>query len=133
MENSNRIIVYDQGCNLCAHAVSFIEKHDRGNTFTLIPFQSEAGRRYAAMQHTDPENPHSVLLVEDGIIYDRSKAGIKIAGQLKGTRMISRVLTLLPEKFSDFIYRLIARHRHRLLGRNDKGRVDREGPGYERV
>ena len=114
---NKKIILYDGDCNLCNRSVAFIRDRDRDSIFKPLAFQSAEGRDHAARLGVDPERPHSVVLVEENGICDRSEAGIRILQQLKGMRFMARLAGLVPQSFLNRIYSMIARHRHKIFGR----------------
>lgn len=118
MEQKN-IILYDGSCNLCNSSIRFIRNNDTGNTFTTIPFQSESGIAYANKFNLNADNPESVIFIGDGKLSAGSEAGLKIMDKLKRTRLLSKVLGILPHESNEFIYRLIARHRYKIFGKRD--------------
>lgn len=114
---TKKVILYDGTCKLCKRSIGFINKHDIHHQFRPIAFQSEEGKKYAGEKGLDAVSPHSVVLFDNGDVLDKSEAGIKILMSLKGTKTLAKALNVLPKKFRDRAYDLIARHRFRIFGK----------------
>jgi predicted DCC family thiol-disulfide oxidoreductase YuxK len=61
----------------------------------------------------------SVILIENGKVFTRSDAVIRIATNLKKIRLIAFLYKILPLKIRDHIYDFIAKRRYRWFGRRD--------------
>lgn len=108
------VILFDGVCNLCHGAVRFIIRRDRAARFRFASLQSEPGRRLAA-----GPAPDSILLVENGLRYDRSTAALRIARRLDGAWPLLYAFIVVPRPLRDALYAWIARHRYRWFGRLD--------------
>ena len=67
----------------------------------------------------DPKVIHSLLLLEDDRLYQRSDAALRIAAGLKRWSAL-KVFMIVPRFFRDGIYKFIARHRYKLFGKRDQ-------------
>ncbi|HMO05842.1 MAG TPA: DCC1-like thiol-disulfide oxidoreductase family protein [Kiritimatiellia bacterium] len=108
------VILFDGVCNLCHGAVRFIIRRDRAARFRFASLQSEPGRRLAA-----GPAPDSILLIENGLRYDRSTAALRIARRLDGAWPLLYAFIVIPRPLRDVLYAWIARHRYRWFGRLD--------------
>jgi predicted DCC family thiol-disulfide oxidoreductase YuxK len=115
--DSKKIILYDGECNLCIRSVKFISARDSDRIFNAVALQSEEGKKFAEKWGLDTTAPHSVILLEGDEASERSEAGLRIMGSLKGTRFLARIMRHLPGRFNDALYNFIARHRFRIFGR----------------
>lgn len=113
------VIFFDGVCNLCNAAVQFILKRDKAAVFKLAPLQSAAAIQLLADQPVDVAASNSILLLEDGRIYRRSTAALRIAKRLSGAWQLLYVLIIVPAFFRDFIYDLVASNRYRIWGKQD--------------
>lgn len=66
-----------------------------------------------------PPGTDSLVLYEDGKIYIRSSAALRVASYLKKPYSFLRSLVIIPTFIRDLLYRLIARQRYVLFGRKD--------------
>jgi predicted DCC family thiol-disulfide oxidoreductase YuxK len=114
------IVLFDGVCNLCNGAVNFIIERDPDGRFAFAALQSEAGRSLlAAHGRRFDGQPQTIYLVEDGRLYDRSAAALRIARGLRGAWRAAWALILVPRPLRDLAYRLVARNRYRWFGRTE--------------
>jgi predicted DCC family thiol-disulfide oxidoreductase YuxK len=91
---------------------------DRAERFQFASLQSEAARRLLQNAVGVPERlPDSVILIEQGQVYTRSTAALRIARRLCGPWPLAYLFILVPAIIRDTVYDLIARNRFRLFGR----------------
>jgi len=118
-------VLFDGVCNLCNASVNFVIDRDPGAVFHFASLQSEAGRALlAGFGREVPEgDPDTVFLVEDGALFDRSTAVLRIARRLRGWPRMLVVFRLVPRVVRDAVYGFLARRRYRLFGRSEACRV----------
>jgi predicted DCC family thiol-disulfide oxidoreductase YuxK len=116
MENS--VILFDGVCNLCNGFVGFIIERDHQKVFRFSSLQSEFGQVTLKAHHLPADEFYSVILLQNGQVFQKSDAVLRIARQLPGYKWLT-VFKILPRFFRDFIYELVARNRYRLFGRQD--------------
>src|SRR5687768_16318256 len=113
------IILFDGICNVCNGAVQFIVKRDKKNHFRFASLQSPEGQKLLA-QHELPVNDfNSFVLVENGIVYTRSLAALKIAKYLSGLWSLLYGFIIVPKFIRDSIYDLFAKNRYKWFGKKD--------------
>ncbi len=117
--DNQKVILYDGGCKLCLQTVRQIRKLDSSGQFYPVAFQSTEGQTLAKKAEIDPMDPDSVVLFENGVIHEKSGAVLGILRSLKGTRALSKLLGVFPQKLLDKLYDLVARHRSWMFGRED--------------
>lgn len=119
------VMLFDGHCNLCNHAVDFVLTRESSMEIRFASLQSEAGRALLAKHGvTLPEgDPDTVLLVEDGVVWSRSDAALRVARRLRMPWRMIGWLAWVPRAARDGIYRWIARSRYRWLGKSDTCRV----------
>jgi predicted DCC family thiol-disulfide oxidoreductase YuxK len=110
-------ILYDGCCNLCDLAMKGIYRYDKAGYFSCIPIQSEKGRQFIQKYQTDLNIPDSVILIQENEIYTRSEAFFRIVRHLRGLIRFFLIFSLLPRRFTDAIFDLLARNRFRWFGR----------------
>src|SRR5215510_8597946 len=109
------IILFDGTCAFCERSIRFIAARDDGS-FKFGASQNPAGQALLARLGTTREAARSLILIEDGELYLRSDAALRIAGRLRAPWRYARVLLAVPRPIRDAVYRLIASVRHRLAG-----------------
>jgi predicted DCC family thiol-disulfide oxidoreductase YuxK len=109
------VVLFDGVCNLCNVTVRFIIAHDPAAYFHFAALESKAAGRMLGARAL----PDSIVFVEDGVLYTRSTAALRIARRLGLPWRLIGVLMVVPRPLRDLIYDWIARHRYRWFGRQD--------------
>lgn len=110
-----QLILIDGDCTFCQRSVQFIMKHDRA-VFHFASLQSEIGQKYVQQFHL--QQVDSVVLVKDQHAYTYSDAVLHIARQLKMPYKLAVIAFVVPKKWRDATYRIIAKNRHKLANTN---------------
>jgi predicted DCC family thiol-disulfide oxidoreductase YuxK len=118
-ENRSPVVLFDGVCNLCNKTVQFILQHDKMQAFTFSCLQSDFGRLVTADSGLGGQFPDSVILYENGQLYTRSCAIIRIAEILGGYSVLTAGLHIIPKGIRDAVYNFVARHRYRWFGKSD--------------
>jgi predicted DCC family thiol-disulfide oxidoreductase YuxK len=125
MQHSNPIILYDGVCGLCNRFVRFVLKRDHKGQFRFAALQSKFARTVLERHGLNPDGLDTVYLVLDcGLptehLLSRNDAAAAVLGELGGFwRFWAALLDLLPRRFRDWRYTLVARNRYRFFGRHD--------------
>ena len=104
-------------CNLCNASVRFIVERDPAGRFQFAPLQSAAARRLLAA--APQPVPDSLVLVENGRLFTRSTAALRVARGLRFPWPLTFVFVAVPRPLRDWAYDIVARHRYRWFGRRD--------------
>ena len=113
------ILLYDGMCGFCAESVQFVLARDRKETLRFAALDSATGRDILE-RHPRVRGFDSVLFVEpaDGTnperVFAHSNAALRVATYLGGPWRWLQLAKFVPSPIRDAVYRLIARHRHRL-------------------
>lgn len=114
------IILFDGICNFCNGAVNFTIKRDKHKLIRFAPLQSEAGRQLTA-QYSLPENDmRSFLFIENGKVYNRSTAALRVCRYLKGLWPLMYAFIIVPAFIRNAVYDFIARNRYKWFGQKDE-------------
>jgi predicted DCC family thiol-disulfide oxidoreductase YuxK len=116
---SHPVIFFDGFCNLCNGAVQFILKHDNKDIFRLAALQSDAAKSYLAEKQIANIAADSIVLVENGKVYTRSTAALRIARHLSGLWPVLYVFIFLPAFIRDYFYDLVAKNRYKVWGKRE--------------
>jgi len=109
------IVLFDGTCAFCEGSVKFIARRDPSGYFRFGASQSpQAARLLAAYDLA--RDTRSLILIEDGRVYLRSAASLRIAARLTFPWSLLRAGLLVPRPLRDAVYRVIATIRHRLAG-----------------
>ena len=112
------IVLFDGVCNFCNGAVNFIINHDRANRFMFAPLQSAAGKELKQKYEIGDEID-SIILIENEQAFTHSTAGLRIAKELGGIWSLGYAFIIVPVFIRDYCYKLFAKNRYRLFGRQD--------------
>ena len=113
------IVLFDGVCNFCNASVNFVIERDKAGYFKFAPLQSEIGEELIAKHGIDTAETDSVIVVENDRAYTHSSAALRIAKRLDGLWSWNYGFIVVPKPIRDFFYRLFAKHRYRLFGRQD--------------
>lgn len=131
------LVLFDGVCNLCNSSVLFIIDRDPEARFRFAALQSDAAAD--ALASVGAEVPDhaaasgavsgtasgadSIVLIQDGSVYQRSDAALRIAQGLRRPWPLLGTLLVVPRPVRDWVYDLIARNRYRWFGRRDACRI----------
>ena len=114
------LIIFDGVCNYCCGVVNFIIERDPSGVFRFAPFQSEAARRILGQYDYPVDTLDSFVLIEDGKLYTRSEAGLRVQKLLGGFHKLLYAFIVVPAPIRDAVYDYIARHRYEWYGKKDE-------------
>jgi predicted DCC family thiol-disulfide oxidoreductase YuxK len=113
------IVLFDGVCNFCNASVNFVIERDKAGYFKFAPLQSAIGEELAAKHGIDKIETDSVIVVEDDKVYTHSSAALRIARKLDGIWKLGYAFVIVPKPLRDLAYRLFAKNRYRLFGKQD--------------
>lgn len=116
MDPGKPVILFDGVCNLCSGSVQFILKRDKKKRFLFASLQSNFGKELLKQSDLPANNYNSFVLMEDGNIFTRSTAALKIFQQLKRWKWV-KIFWIVPKFIRDAIYNLIAKNRYKWFGK----------------
>ena len=113
------IVLFDGICNLCNSAVQFILKRDPKERFVFASLQSDAAKKILLQYKVKKIDMNSIILIEDGQVYDKSNAVFNICRHLQSPWSIFWVLKFLPLFLRDKLYDVTAKHRYHWFGKKE--------------
>jgi predicted DCC family thiol-disulfide oxidoreductase YuxK len=116
------LILYDGRCGLCNRSVRWLIDHDDGQ-LRYAPLQGPTAAAARALHPAIPETLESVVLVENGRAYLRSKAFLHVARHLGWPWRAGYAFRFLPAFVLDPLYRVVAHYRYRWFGHYDECRL----------
>ena len=127
MAEERIVLFFDGVCNLCNSWVDFLVRRDRRGQFLYAPLQGETFRAVLAA-HPELAQVDSLVVVHDRPdgtqqIFTHSSGPLFLAGRLGGGWSVARVFRIVPPFLRDAVYRLIAKTRYSLFGRQSTCRV----------
>jgi len=106
------IILFDGVCNLCSSAVQFVIKHDSQQKFKFASLQSDVAKSILHDFAAVSTSFNSVILVEEGNVYYRSTAALRIAKRLSFPYNLLYAFIIVPPFIRNAVYDYIAKNRY---------------------
>lgn len=116
---AEKIILFDGVCNLCNQSVQFIIKKDKKKQFKFASLQSSFGQQVLGKSKLDSANFSSFLLLDNGHLYTRSEAALRVAKHLSGFRPLLYGFIIVPAFIRNGIYNWIAKNRYKWFGKKE--------------
>ena len=116
---SNSVIFFDGVCNLCNASVQFAIEHDEKSIFKFTALQSTYAEKVLPAFGVNVKKINSIILVENGSLYTKSSAALKIARRLNGLWPLLYVFIVIPKFVRDAIYDVIAKNRYQWWGKQE--------------
>ena len=113
------IVLYDGECLFCHASMRFIVDRDRTGYFRFGAAQDERAQPLLQQYGLTHVTSSTIVLVEQGKVYLRSTAALRIARHLGWPWTMMAVFLIVPRPLRDAVYSLVASVRHRLFGRTD--------------
>jgi predicted DCC family thiol-disulfide oxidoreductase YuxK len=114
------ILFFDGVCNLCNGFVDFLITRD--NSLLFAPLQGLTASHKLSPLLTQTL-PSVVLIDEQGRVYLRSAAALRVLTGLGGLWLVLKIFLLLPGFLRDIIYNFIAANRYSWFGKKDSCRL----------
>jgi predicted DCC family thiol-disulfide oxidoreductase YuxK len=119
MTPAHAIVLFDGECAFCERSVTFIARRDGHRYFRFGASQSARAAALLAQFGLTREMTRSIVLIEDGQVFLRSTATLRIAGRLSWPWSLARIFLHVPRPARDAVYRLVAAVRRRIAGRSN--------------
>ncbi len=118
-----RLILFDGVCNWCNAWVGFAIAHDPDGQFKFGTLQSEQAQCILHDLHLPSTDYQTFLLLEEGHVYTKSTAALRVIRQLSRWWPLYYLCVLVPAPIRDVVYDFVARHRYWWMGRTAICRV----------
>jgi len=113
------VIFFDGVCNLCNASVQFVIKHDKNDQFSFTAIQGELAKEVLPKFKIDPGQLNTILLLEEGKLYTKSSAALRIAKKLDGVWPLLYAFIVIPKLVRDWLYNIIAKNRYNWWGKEE--------------
>ena len=124
---THSIILFDGVCNLCNGAVNFVIKRDTENVFKFTPLQEKQGVLLLKKHAVDSRKLDSIVLIENGNVYIKSSAALRIARKMSNLWPLFFVLLIIPSFIRDGVYDFIAKNRYKWFGKKEQCMIPTPG------
>lgn len=111
------IVFFDGVCHLCNGFVDSVVLRDPKHRFCFAPLQGTTAQ--AHLSANDINDLDSVILMQNGKIYKKSTAVLKILSGLGGFHSLWGLFLVLPSFIRNWIYDLIAKRRYIWFGERE--------------
>lgn len=122
-ETQHPVVIFDGVCELCNASVDFILKWEKRAELRFTANQNPPGRLLLESYGEDADAVSTLFLVQDGKLYRRSTAALRVARMLRFPWNLLYGFIIVPAFIRDFFYKLIARNRYRWFGKKDTCRI----------
>jgi predicted DCC family thiol-disulfide oxidoreductase YuxK len=113
-----RLIFFDGDCNLCQYAVQFVIQRDKKGRFSYASLQSEIANELLSAAGRLPLNVSTFVLWEEGNIFYRSTAALRVAKGLPALWPLLYAFIIVPIFIRDGMYNWIAANRYKWWGKS---------------
>jgi predicted DCC family thiol-disulfide oxidoreductase YuxK len=120
---SRPVLLFDGECGLCQSVVRAMFRFDRHGRLCFAPLQGSTAQGFLRSHGLKTTDFDSVLFVDDlgradTAFYQRAAGVLAALRELGGGwRVLARLLAVVPVAWLDSGYRLVARWRYRVFGR----------------
>lgn len=121
MSHKKAVILFDGVCNLCNTSVDFIIRKDKNEYFQFGALQQSSD--LLKKHNIDTEYLNSLVLIENGKVFYKSSAALRIAKKLDGAWPLLFSFILVPTFVRDPVYNWIANNRYRWFGKGNSCRL----------
>lgn len=113
------IILFDGVCNFCNASVNFVIRRDQHDRFRFAPLQSAVGQALQEQYQLDPNTLSTFILVDNGKVYTKSTAALKVARRLGFPVNLGYLFIILPPFLRNAVYDLVAKNRYKWFGKKE--------------
>lgn len=113
------VILFDGLCNLCNGAVQFVIERDQQDKFHFASLQSDFAKKELLNFDIDSTRMNSFILLENGKIYHRSTAALRVAKKLNGLWPLLYAFIIIPPFVRDGVYNYVAKNRYKWFGKKE--------------
>jgi len=115
------VVMFDGVCNLCNGLILFLIPRDPNKIFVFAPLQSDSSKKMLSEKtNLNPDQLDSVVVIENGRVYQKSTAVIQIFKRLPFPWKLLVIGKILPTTFTDWIYDFVGKNRYKWFGKKDQ-------------
>lgn len=115
-DGRHAVVLFDGTCAFCEGSVRFIARHDAAAYFRFGASQTPEAAALLAPLGITREAARSLILIEDGQVFLRSTAALRIARHMSWPWSMAGSALIVPRPIRDGVYRVVAALRHRFAG-----------------
>jgi predicted DCC family thiol-disulfide oxidoreductase YuxK len=118
IEKKEHIIIFDGICGFCNKSLDTLIKLDEEKLFKYSSLQGEFVKKLDLKKGIE-----SIVLYEEGNLYYKSTAILKILRSLGGVWIFTNIFYIIPTFIRDYIYDVIAKYRYNIFGKMESCRM----------
>jgi len=118
MKTNQKIVIFDGICGLCNKSVNLLIWLDKKSCLKYSSLQGEFVKTLDV-----PSDLDSIIFYEDGTLYYKSTAILKILRSLGGMWVLTSIFFIIPKFIRDFMYDIIAKYRYKIFGKMKRCRI----------
>ena len=100
---------------------------DPGNVFKFTPLQEKQGVLLLKKHAIDAKMLDSIVLIENGNVYIKSSAALRIAKKMSNLWPLFFALLIIPRFMRDGVYDFIAKNRYKWFGKKEQCMIPTPG------
>ena len=120
-EDKQRVIIFDGVCGFCNKSVDTLIRIDTQKRFHYTSLQGEFVKSLTLQKNID-----SIVFYENGTLYYKSTAILKILRSLGGIWIFTNLFYFIPRVIRDYIYDFIAKYRYKIFGKMESCRMPKK-------
>ncbi|HSO57579.1 MAG TPA: DCC1-like thiol-disulfide oxidoreductase family protein [Paenisporosarcina sp.] len=118
MNTKSPVLFYDGSCGFCQQSVQFILQHERAEEIHFAALDSELANQLKK-QHPKLQSIDSIVVLKGKELLVESDAVFALTTYLKAPYHFAKYARFIPKTFLNFVYRFVAKHRHRFIRQNE--------------
>lgn len=107
-----KIVFVDGHCLICNRLVELILKYDKSKEIHIAHLQGDYAKANLSEEYT--KELHSVVFIEDGKLFDKSDAALRVLSYFGGIWNLLLISKFLPKSLRDTIYMWISKNRYNI-------------------
>lgn len=108
------IVFFDSICILCHRSVRVLIYLDKKK---ILRYSSLEGEKIKSLKINT--NIDSIIFYDEGEVYYKSTAILKIFSRLGGFYKLMNIFYILPKFLRDFLYDILTKYRYRIFGKSN--------------
>ena len=101
---------------MCNRFVSIVIRLDKKRLFRYASIQSDFAQEMLPNYGINPNTLYSLFLIQNGKIFEKSNAVLRVFVTLKGIWILTYILYIIPKFIRDTFYDIIAKNRYLFTG-----------------
>lgn len=123
ISQTSPIVLFDGVCNLCNSVVQLVIKYDKKKQFRFASLQSHFGQTILQQFHLPATEFNSFIFLENGKLYTKSTAALRMAKKLGGAWQLLYGLMIVPPFIRNGVYNWVASNRYKWYGKQETCRL----------